>query len=655
MFRVVHVANGSNRRPFSPYRGGVADLASLCLIPSSRRIIAERPDHRRLSPLNQYRKEQLMRKAYAFLVPLFALLPLAWWACSKPEEPLSPSLATTAACSVTMTYLGTKVLTVSANSTNNNASWHVNNNGTSAVTLTGQTLSRGGAVTAVDSNHWAPFPYSLAAGSKIDADLRFNVGASGTGTVGMTVSSSCGSIVAPAHPVVIQSGSAPTVTTTPASSISTTKATLNGSANPNGVATTGWFRYSSTNPGTCSDTFGTRSPSSGGTSLGTGTAAVAYSRTATNLIGGTTYYFCAIANSSGGTGFGTVRSFLTGGTGLRLGLSGMEGKVGQGPGSNTAPPIYRYVQVSITPSTVDDDIAVADAQDIVLMANPSRNRGAWTVGPNCSGPGNPGDFVWACYEAKVREFQNDTMFARAVAQHRVLLFVVDEPNISTFDSTFTPDLVNQAALLHKQLWPTGLTFVRATPTTLNNGWDGHSKPGTGYTGVDYAWVAYSGQHYRAGLTPAQQLANEKTVATALNVGIGASLNIWAGGIKTNFDGVPACWDYLNNITSSGYVIGTPASAGYAEGQQVVCGTLNAGTGNVMSNPAWIRHYADVVSQNPDIPFAGMWTYPHPGAGVDWAPPYIDRPDLVSALDYAVNQAAARTAWVGYRTPKPPQP
>jgi hypothetical protein len=145
-----------------------------------------------------------MRKAYAFLIPLSALLPLAWWACSKPEEPLSPSLATTASCNVTMTYLGTKVLTVSPNSTNNNASWNVNNNGTSAVTLTGQTLSKSGTVTEVLPNVWAPFPYSLAAGSKIDADLRFSVGASGTGSVGMTVSSSCGSIVAPVHPVVIQ-------------------------------------------------------------------------------------------------------------------------------------------------------------------------------------------------------------------------------------------------------------------------------------------------------------------------------------------------------------------------------------------------------------------------------------------------------------------
>ena len=36
---------------------------------------------------------------------------------------------------------------------------------------------------------------------------------------------------------------------------------------------TGWFRYATTNPGTCNDTFGTRAPATGGTSLGAGTSA----------------------------------------------------------------------------------------------------------------------------------------------------------------------------------------------------------------------------------------------------------------------------------------------------------------------------------------------------------------------------------------------
>ncbi|MEK7581487.1 MAG: thrombospondin type 3 repeat-containing protein [Patescibacteria group bacterium] len=104
---------------------------------------------------------------------------------------------------------------------------------------------------------------------------------------------------------------APTVTTTAASAILTTTATLNGTANPNGDATTGWFRYATVNPGTCDDTFGTRAPVSGGTSLGSGSTAVVYSQPITGLTSGGTYYFCAIASNGGGTGIGSVMSFTT--------------------------------------------------------------------------------------------------------------------------------------------------------------------------------------------------------------------------------------------------------------------------------------------------------------------------------------------------------
>ena len=68
----------------------------------------------------------------------------------------------------------------------------------------------------------------------------------------------------------------PTVTTGATSGVSDTAATLNGSANPNGIAAAGWFRYDTTNPVTCNDTFGTRVPASGGTTLGAGTGAVSY-------------------------------------------------------------------------------------------------------------------------------------------------------------------------------------------------------------------------------------------------------------------------------------------------------------------------------------------------------------------------------------------
>ncbi len=76
---------------------------------------------------------------------------------------------------------------------------------------------------------------------------------------------------------------------------------VNGSANPNGASATGWFRFSTTDPGSCNDTFGTRVPSSGGVSLGAGRTAVSYIALTSNtiaLLPGTTYYFCAIASNA---------------------------------------------------------------------------------------------------------------------------------------------------------------------------------------------------------------------------------------------------------------------------------------------------------------------------------------------------------------------
>jgi hypothetical protein len=103
----------------------------------------------------------------------------------------------------------------------------------------------------------------------------------------------------------------PAATTTAATSLAGTSATLNGTCNPGGAATTGWFRYSTVHPGAANDSFGTRAPASSGTALGSGSSPVAYSQGISGLIAGTTYYYCAIAQNAEGLAFGTVLSFTT--------------------------------------------------------------------------------------------------------------------------------------------------------------------------------------------------------------------------------------------------------------------------------------------------------------------------------------------------------
>src|SRR5262249_43551739 len=102
----------------------------------------------------------------------------------------------------------------------------------------------------------------------------------------------------------------PTVTTLAATNVMSTSARLGGSSNPNGNATTGWFRYSTTNPGTCNDTFGTRAAATSGIALGSGISEVDYYQDIAGLTPETPYYYCAIAGYAGGVVFGSVRSFI---------------------------------------------------------------------------------------------------------------------------------------------------------------------------------------------------------------------------------------------------------------------------------------------------------------------------------------------------------
>ncbi len=96
--------------------------------------------------------------------------------------------------------------------------------------------------------------------------------------------------------------SSPTVVTGEASVVATTTATLNGSVNPNGLSTTYYFEYGTSQ----GYGFGTTTASAG-----SGTSAVGESAGVTGLNANTTYDFQLVASNSDGTTYGGNETFKT--------------------------------------------------------------------------------------------------------------------------------------------------------------------------------------------------------------------------------------------------------------------------------------------------------------------------------------------------------
>jgi hypothetical protein len=156
----------------------------------------------------------------------------------------------------------------------------------------------------------------------------------------------------------------PTVTTSAATNVTATSVTLNGAANPNGDHSFGWFRYSTVNPGTCDDTFGTKAPlGSSAIDLGAGTSVVPYSQALTGLVPGTTYYYCAIAANSGGlsVGFGSILSFITSGgpptmtTSAATGVTATSVTLNGSANPNGAHSLGWFRYAAINPGTCNDE------------------------------------------------------------------------------------------------------------------------------------------------------------------------------------------------------------------------------------------------------------------------------------------------------------
>src|SRR5262249_45354227 len=97
----------------------------------------------------------------------------------------------------------------------------------------------------------------------------------------------------------------PVATTSPATDVTATGATLHGSADPRGHATTAAFVYG-TDPDLATGTTTTVAQA-----VGSGAGAQAVSFALSGLEPGTTYYFQVLATGAGGSARGAILSFTT--------------------------------------------------------------------------------------------------------------------------------------------------------------------------------------------------------------------------------------------------------------------------------------------------------------------------------------------------------
>ena len=181
--------------------------------------------------------------------------------------------------------------------------------GTSA-TLNG-TVNPGGAAT----DWWFEYGTTVAYGSTTSPT------AAGSGSVNLPVSKAVSGL-APAttyhYRLVAKNSSAtvnggdglfttaspPVAVTSPAAGVGPTTATLGGTVNPNGQATSWYIEYGT------STSYGTKKPTPAA-DAGSGTTSKAVSTAVSGLTAGKTYHFRLVASSSAGTVLGADASFVT--------------------------------------------------------------------------------------------------------------------------------------------------------------------------------------------------------------------------------------------------------------------------------------------------------------------------------------------------------
>jgi hypothetical protein len=343
---------------------------------------------------------------------------------------------------------------------------------------------------------------------------------------------------------------------------------------------------------------------------------------------------------------------------LPVGRAGYSGLIGAGPGGPADPTKYTAVgQYIAGPSTIVDEINAAKDAGVLLLVTLARGRSTWA--PN-------GNYDPAAYEADIRRFEDPAIkpvIQAAVNEQRIAFMTYDEPNHPDFGtpSTICPHHVNDGGLLHKEIWPGAITYVRSPSrvmdgSTWNNvcGEDA-PPPGTGWSGIDYGVSQYTYNSTRQ--HPWTYFDAEKANFASIGLGMLPFINYWNGGnwvdlpaTPTGGPAIPMCWDIENNNSSSGVIVG---SSEPSDGLHLACGDARIGDPDfrlLVASPALMKAIAQWAANDPDSPVLSGYQWAHTAGAVfaQWAINLQARADIVAAGRQMITIGNGRTSSNGWR-------
>jgi hypothetical protein len=139
-----------------------------------------------------------MKSQYAQLVLLAALSMAGALACESSttdngaaslSERRRPSID---ACGFTVTKMGSDPTHTHNSGPFTDDTWQIKNTGSVNLSITNDIPNKDGHIASVSKDAWVIFPHTLTPMSTIDADVSYNTGAVGSGSVGDSIVTNCG-------------------------------------------------------------------------------------------------------------------------------------------------------------------------------------------------------------------------------------------------------------------------------------------------------------------------------------------------------------------------------------------------------------------------------------------------------------------------------